>query len=383
MIGAEPDPPYDRPPLSKGYLRGEEDFSHIQSRPESEYSKYAIELRKSTRVSAIEAGRQMVQLDSGEQLSYSSLIVATGGRNRRPQIPGIDLEGVFQLRKREDSDRIHEAANSGGRAVVIGMGFIGSEVTASLRMLGCEVSAVELEQWPLARALSEEVGRELGEMHRAHGVELVLGDGIESFLGADGLLRSVRTRSGRVLDCDFAVIALGIEPEVDLLKAAGADIDNGVLVDERCRTSLPSVFAAGDCANRIHPLFGRRMRIEHWNNADRMGRFAGRNAAGRDLVFDDVPSFWSDQYDEKIEYIGHHVHFDRMVVRGDLAARKFFGFYVENDIIQAVVAMGYSDAIVEPVEKVIRYRHPIPDERLSDDPVQMAQMIKQLRGELS
>jgi 3-phenylpropionate/trans-cinnamate dioxygenase ferredoxin reductase subunit len=334
-------------------------------------------------VSAIEAGRQIVQLDSGEQLSYSSLIVATGGRNRRPQIPGIDLEGVLQLRRREDSDRIREAANSGGRAVVIGMGFIGSEVAASLRMLGCEVSAVELEQWPLARALSEEVGRELGGMHRAHGVELVLGDGIESFLGADGRLRSVRTRSGRVLDCDFAVIALGIEPEVDLLKAAGADVDNGVLVDERCRTSLPTVFAAGDCANRIHPLFGRRMRIEHWNNADRMGRFAGRNAAGRDLVFDDVPSFWSDQYDEKIEYIGHHVHFDRMVVRGDLAARKFFGFYIENDIIQAVVAMGYSDAIVEPVEELIRYRHPFPDERLSDDPVQMAQMIKQLRGELT
>jgi 3-phenylpropionate/trans-cinnamate dioxygenase ferredoxin reductase subunit len=383
LIGAEPDPPYDRPPLSKGYLRGEEDFSHIQSRPESEYAKYEIDLRKSTRVAAIEAGRRVVRLDSGEQLSYSSLIVATGGRNRRPRIPGIDLDGVLQLRRREDSDRIRQAAKSGGRAVVIGLGFIGSEVTASLRMLGCEVAAVELERWPLARALSEEVGRQLAEMHKAHGVELVLGDGVDSFQGTDGRLRSVRTTSGRVLNCDFAVIGLGIEPEVDLLKAAGADIDDGVLVDERCRTSLPSVFAAGDCANRIHPLFGRRMRIEHWNNADRMGRFAGRNAAGKDKVFDDVPSFWSDQYDEKIEYIGHHVHFDRMVVRGDLAARKFFGFYIENGIIQAVVAMGYSDAIVEPVEKLIRYRQPIPEERLSDDPVQMAEMIEHLRSELS
>jgi len=373
LIGAEPDPPYDRPPLSKGYLRGEEDFSHIQSRPDA---KYEIDLRKSTRVAAIEAGRRVVRLDSGEQLSYSSLIVATGGRNRRPRIPGIDLDGVLQLRRREDSDRIRQAAKSGGRAVVIGLGFIGSEVTASLRMLGCEVTAVELERWPLARALSEEVGRQLAEMHKAHGVELVLGDGVDSFQGTDGRLRSV-------LNCDFAVIGLGIEPEVDLLKAAGADIDDGVLVDERCRTSLPSVFAAGDCANRIHPLFGRRMRIEHWNNADRMGRFAGRNAAGKDKVFDDVPSFWSDQYDEKIEYIGHHVHFDRMVVRGDLAARKFFGFYIENDIIQAVVAMGYSDAIVEPVEKLIRYRQPIPEERLSDDSVQMAEMIEHLRSELS
>src|SRR5438445_3330526 len=152
LIGAEPDPPYDRPPLSKGYLRGEEDFSHIQRRPESEYAKYEIDLRKSTRVAAIEAGRRVVRLDCGEQLSYSSLIVATGGRNRRPRIPGIDLDGVLQLRRREDSDRIRQAAKSGGRAVVIGLGFIGSEVTASLRMLGCEVTAVELERWPLARA---------------------------------------------------------------------------------------------------------------------------------------------------------------------------------------------------------------------------------------
>lgn len=325
----------------------------------------------------------MVRLETGEELPYSSLIVATGGRNRRPQIPGMDLDGVLQLRRREESDRIRQAAKSGGRAVVTGLGFIGSEVTASLRMLGCQVTAVGLERWPLARALSEEVGHQLAEMHKAHGVELVLGDGIESFQGAGGRLRSVRTKSGRVLNCDFAVIALGIEPEVDLLKAAGADIDNGVLVDEHCRTSLPSVFAAGDCANRVHPLFGRRMRIEHWNNADRMGRFAGRNAAGKDQVFDDVPSFWSDQYDEKIEYIGNHVHFDRMVVRGDLAARKFFGFYIENEIIEAVVAMGYSDAIVEPVEKLIRYRHPIPDERLTDDAVEMAEMIKRLRPGLS
>lgn len=375
LIGAEDDPPYDRPPLSKGYLRGEVTFGDLPFRPESEYEKNAIELRTGVQVGAIDPRRGTVKLVAGGELPYSSLIVATGGRNRRPPIPGIDLDGVLQLRRRAESDRIREAAKSGGRAVVVGLGFIGSEVTASLRMLGCEVAAIELEQWPLARVLGKEVGLQLAEMHRAHGVELALGDGVESFEGAAGRLAAVRTKSGRRLACDFAVVALGIEPEVDLLRAAGADIDNGVLVDERCQTSLPGIFAAGDCANRIHPLFGYRIRTEHWNNADRMGRFAGRNAAGKNQVFDDVPSFWSDEYDENIEYVGHHVRFDRLVVRGELAARRFFGFYIENDIVQAVVAMGYLDAIVEPLEKLIRHRRPIADGLLSNDPEKLAELV--------
>src|SRR5579859_1768318 len=239
LIGAEEDPPYNRPPLSKGYLRGEEKLDDIQSRQESEYAKQSIELRKAVRVGAIDPGRRTVHLAGGEVLSYSSLIVATGGRNRRPPIPGIDLDGVLQLRRRAESDRIREAARSGGRAVVVGLGFIGSEVAASLRMLDCEVAAVELEQWPLARVLGTEVGIRLAEMHKAHGVELALGDGVESFEGVSGKLTAVRTRSGRRLACDFAVVALGIEPEADLLEAAGAAIENGVLVDERCQTSLP------------------------------------------------------------------------------------------------------------------------------------------------
>jgi 3-phenylpropionate/trans-cinnamate dioxygenase ferredoxin reductase subunit len=375
LVGAEADPPYNRPPLSKGYLRDEETFADIQCRPESDYTKHTIELRKSVQVEAIDPGRGRVRLEGGEELPYSSLIVATGGRNRRPPIPGIDLDGVLQLRSRVESDRIREAAKSGGRAVVVGLGFIGSEVTASLRMLGCQVTAIELEQWPLARVLGADVGLQLAEMHKAHHVELALGDGVESFEGEAGKVIAVRTKSGRRLACDFAVVALGIEPEVHLLEAAGAEIDNGVLVDERCQTSLPGIFAAGDCANRLHPLFGHRIRTEHWNNADRMGRIAGRNVAGKNQVFDDVPSFWSDQYDENIEYVGHHVRFDRLVVRGDLAARRFFGFYIKDDVVQSVVAMGYSDAIVEPLEKLIRHRQPIPEERLSDDAVQIAELL--------
>jgi 3-phenylpropionate/trans-cinnamate dioxygenase ferredoxin reductase subunit len=242
-------------------------------------------------------------------------------------------------------------------------------------MLGCQVTAIELEQWPLARVLGADVGLQLAEMHKAHHVELALGDGVESFEGEAGKVIAVRTKSGRRLACDFAVVALGIEPEVHLLEAAGAEIDNGVLVDERCQTSLPGTFAAGDCANRLHPLFGHRIRTEHWNNADRMGRIAGRNVAGKNQVFDDVPSFWSDQYDENIEYVGHHARFDRLVVRGDLEARRFLGFYIKDDVVQSVVAMGYSDAIVEPLEKLIRHRQPIPEERLSDDTVQIAELL--------
>jgi len=367
LIGAEADPPYNRPPLSKGYLRGEEQFDEVRSRPDGEYNKQGVELRTGVQAVAIDAGSKTVRLADGDEVKYTSLVVATGGRNRRPKIPGIDLDGVLQLRARADSDRIRDAARTAGPAVVVGLGFIGSEVAASLRTIGCEVTAIEAEKWPLARVLGEDVGQRLAAMHRSNGVELVLGDGVEAFEGDGGKLNAVRTKSGKRLPCGFAVVGLGIEPELGLLEAAGAKLDNGVLVDEFCRTSIPGVVAAGDCANRHHPLFERRMRLEHWNNADRMGTVAGANVAGKKQAFDDVPSFWSDQYQEKIEYVGHHDRFDRLVFRGDVAGRHFFGFYIAADIVQAVVTMGYSDDIVEPLEKLIRYRKPIPDNRLADE----------------
>jgi 3-phenylpropionate/trans-cinnamate dioxygenase ferredoxin reductase subunit len=305
--------------------------------PAAYYAEHGIDLRLGVRASAIDPTRKVVALEGGEEVSYDRLLVATGGRNRPLTTPGGNLPGIFQLRTVEDCDRIRASAKPGRRAVVVGLGFIGSEVAASLRQMGLEVSAVEGHPVPLARIFGPEVGAVLAEIHREKGVELVLGDAVAAFEGADRVQR-VRTRKGRVLECDLVVAGIGIVPNTELLAAAGAAMDNGVLVDEHCRTSLPDVYAAGDVANHLHPIFGR-LRVEHWNNGDRQGRAAGRAMLGRTEPYDYLHSFWSDQYEHVIEYVGFAATWDRLVFRGDPARRKFLGFYVKDGIVRAAVGL--------------------------------------------
>src|SRR6266849_10941279 len=295
LVGAESHRPYNRPPLSKGYLRGQEKLEDQLVNPAAYYAEHDIELRLGTRATVIDPGRKTVELSDHAELAYDKLLVATGGRNRTLSVPGADLPGIFQLRTVDDCDRIRAAARPGARAVVIGLGFIGSEVSASLRQLGLEVAAVEGHRVPLARVLGDEVGEVLAGIHREKGVELVLEDAVAAFEGA-GRVERVRTGKGRVLDCDFVVAGIGIVPNAELLAAAGAAVDNGVLVDEHCRTSLPDVYAAGDLANHLHPLFGR-LRGEHWNNGYRQGRAAARAMLGGPEPYDYLHSFWSDQYE--------------------------------------------------------------------------------------
>ena len=352
LIGAEPHLPYGRPPLSKTYLRGEGGFEDWVVKPEAEYGSQGVETMVSTSVTLVDPHRHRVVLDRGEDIEYTRLVLATGGRNRTLPIPGHDLPGVLSLRTVEDADSIRETARRSRRAVVAGLGFIGSEVAASLRTMGLEVVAVGSESLPLQRVFGAEVGRVLATMHRDHGVELVLGEQVTAFEGS-GRVERVRTRSGRILECDFVVTGFGILPNVELLERAGAQVDNGVLVDEYCRTSLPDIFAAGDVANRYHPLFGQRLRLEHWNNGDRQGRIAGRNVAGRKDVYADIPSFWSDEYQDQIEYVGHHTVFDQLVVRGDTSRREFYAYYLFEGLVRAVGAMGHGDEIVPELEQQI------------------------------
>jgi len=279
LIGAEAQLPYNRPPLSKGYLRGQERFEDQLVKPAGYYAEQRIELRLGVRATAIDAEKKLVALEGGEQIAYDRLLVATGGRNRPLALPGGNLENVFQLRTVEDCDRIRAVIRRGRRAVVMGFGFIGSEVSASLRQLGVEVAAVEGSRVPLARVLGEEVGQVLASIHREQGVELLAEDSVEAFEGS-GRVERVRTRKGRVLECDMVVAGIGIVPNTELLAAAGAQVDNGVLVDARCRTSLPDVFAAGDVTNHWHPIFGR-LRVEHWNNGQRQGRAAAGSMLDR------------------------------------------------------------------------------------------------------
>lgn len=377
LIGAESQPPYNRPPLSKGYLRGEERFEDQLVKPSDYYAEQHIGLRLGIRATAIDPKRKVIGLDGGEEIPYDRLLVATGGRNRTLSAPGADLQGILQLRTVEDCDRIRAAARAGGRAVVVGLGFIGSEVAASLRQLGVRVAAVEGHPVPLARVLGPEVGEVLAGIHREKGVELVLEDSVAAFEGA-GRVERVLTKKGRILECDLVVAGIGIMPNTELLAAAGAAVDNGVLVDERCRTSLPDVFAAGDVANHLHPIFGR-LRVEHWNNGYQHGRAAARSMLGSTQPYDYLHSFWSDQYEHLIEYAGFAADWDRLVFRGRPESRKFLGFYLKDGIVRAAVGLNRggdpedpkADGELKVVADLIRRRAPVDAAKLADEDVDL------------
>ena len=377
LIGDEGQPPYNRPPLSKGYLRGQERFEDQLVHPVAYYAEHDIQLRLGIRVTGIDPARKLVELEGGEHVGYDRLLVATGGRNRALSVPGADLDGIFQLRTVEDCDRIRAAARSGRRAVVIGLGFIGSEVTASLRQLGVEIAAVEGHPVPLARILGKEVGEVLAAIHRDHGVELVLEDSVAAFEGA-GRVERVRTEKGRRLECDLVIAGIGIAPNSELLAAAGAAVDNGVLVDERCGTSLPDIYAAGDVANHLHPIFGR-LRVEHWNNAFQQGRAAARSMLGREEPYDYLHSFWSDQYEHVIEYVGFAASWDALIFRGRPESRKFLGFYLQEGIVRAAVGLNRGGDPEDPkaeselklVARLIRDRVRVEPAKLADEDVDL------------
>ncbi|HEY7206257.1 MAG TPA: FAD-dependent oxidoreductase [Methylomirabilota bacterium] len=337
LIGAERHLPYNRPPLSKGYLRGQDRFEDQLVNPAAFYKDQRISVRLGAPATAIDATRKTVTLDGGEAVPYDRLLVTTGGRNRTLTTPGAELPGIFQLRTVDECERIRAVATAGRRAVVVGMGFIGSEVAASLRQLGVEVTAIEGHPVPLARVLGPEVGRVLAAIHREKGVELVVEDTVAAFEGG-GRVERVRTKKGRTLPCDFVVAGIGIVPNVELLAAAGAGVDDGVLVDEHCRTSLPDVYAAGDVANHLHPIFGR-LRVEHWNNGFQHGRAAARAMLGDPAPYDYVHTFWSDQYEHTIQYVGFAAEWDRVVFRGQPSGRKFLGFYLKDGVVRAAVGL--------------------------------------------
>ena len=377
LIGAEPQLPYNRPPLSKGYLRGQDRFEDQLVNPADYYAQHEVNLRLGVRATSVDPQRKVVSLERGEEVPYDRLLVATGGRNRSLTTPGADLPGIFQLRTVEDCDRIRAVARPGARAVVIGLGFIGSEVSASLRQMGLAVTAIEGQPVPLARVLGVEVGAVLGEIHREKGVELVMEDGVAAFEGA-GRVERVRTKRGRILACDLVVAGIGIVPNSELLAGAGAAVDNGVLVDALCRTSLPDVFAAGDVANHLHPLFGR-LRVEHWNNGFQQGRAAARTMLGGTQPYDYVHSFWSDQYEHLIEYVGFAARWDRVVFRGDPGSRKFLGFFLQDGTLRAAMGLNRggdpddpkTDGELKRVAKLIRARVLVDPQRLADEGLEL------------
>jgi 3-phenylpropionate/trans-cinnamate dioxygenase ferredoxin reductase subunit len=377
LIGAEPELPYNRPPLSKGYLRQQERFEDQLVKPAAFYAEQRIELTLGVRATAIDAAQRVVVLATGERVAYDRLLVTTGSRHRPLSLPGASLAGVFQLRTVEECDRIRAATRRARRAVVVGLGFIGCEVSASLRQLGIEVAAVADARVPLARVLGDEVGGVLGDIHRDHGVELVLEDAVAAFEGADRVER-VRTRQGRILEADMVVAGIGIVPAAELLAAAGAEVEDGVLVDARCRTSLPDVFAAGDVTNHLHPVFGR-LRVEHWNNAYRQGQAAARSLLGAEQPYDYVHTFWSDQYEHVLEYVGFARSWDRLVFRGRPERRAFLAFYLQGGVLQAVAGLDRGGDPEDPqgageltaAVSMIRHRVRVDPARLADEDIDL------------
>jgi 3-phenylpropionate/trans-cinnamate dioxygenase ferredoxin reductase subunit len=338
LAGAEAELPYERPPLSKKYLSGAQPFDKALVRPAAVYEEREIELVLGTPVESVDARERALVLADGRRIRADRLLIATGGRNRRPPIPGLDLPGVHDLRTRADSDAVRAELRPGLRAAVVGMGFIGSEVAATLRTAGVEVVALEAFAVPLERVLGPAVGAAIASLHRANGVELVLGDGVASLEG-DDRVRRVRTASGRTVECDLVVVGLGIEPNTELVEGAGVAVDDGVVVDELCRTSVEGIYAAGDVARHRHPVFGTHVRVEHWLNAIEQGGAAARSMLGNGAPYAELHWFWSDQYDANLQYAGHHRDWDELVVRGSLEERRFVGYYVRDGVPHAAVAL--------------------------------------------
>lgn len=334
LIGREAGVPFGRPPLSKTYLRSEEDLDGWYVKPPGWYDDHDVERLQSS-VSAVDVDARVVVLESGQELEYQRLLLATGGRNRRLTVPGAELRGIHQLRTVAECDAIKHEARPNRSAVVVGMGFIGCEVAASLTQLGVRVTAIFPDRAPLEKVLGEELGAAFAAIHQEKGVELRPQDQITRFEGAERV-ESVVTANGLRVACDFVVAGIGIEPEVPSFRGQPLAQSNGVLVDSRCQASAPDVYAAGDVANHLHPLFGR-VRVEHYNNGEQMGRAAARSMLGSTVAYEYIHTFWSDQYEHKLEYAGHATKWDQFVVRGSVEERKLVGFFLlEGQVLAAV-----------------------------------------------
>jgi 3-phenylpropionate/trans-cinnamate dioxygenase ferredoxin reductase subunit len=373
LIGAEHERPYERPPLSKDYLRGEVDRETVYVHPEGFYAEHDIELRLGRTAVSLNATGSELALDDGERLRYDRLLITVGAEPRRLSIPGGKLDGVIYLRSVEDCGALRDRLDRGGAVVVIGAGWIGAEVAASARQRGLGVTVIEPASVPLERVLGAEVGAIYRDIHVDHGVQMLLGTGVEAFEG-DQAVERVRTSDGRELECDFVVVGVGVRPRAALAAQAGLAVDNGVLVDEHLQTSAPGVFAAGDVANAHHPFYGERIRVEHWANALHQGPVAARSMLGQSAGYDRVPYFFSDQYDVGMEYAGYARSWDRVVFRGDPASREFIAFWLTGDRVVAGMNVNVWD-VIDPIQRLISERVAVDDGRLADPDVPLEQLV--------
>jgi 3-phenylpropionate/trans-cinnamate dioxygenase ferredoxin reductase subunit len=323
-------------------------------------------------VESIDAGEGAVVLGGGDRLGYDRLLIATGAEPRRIPVAGADLDGVHVLRTVEDSDTLRGVIEGGGRLVVIGGGWIGCEAAASARQKGMDVTLIESLDLPLLRVLGPDLGAFYRDVHQGQGVEMLLGAGVEAIEGT-GRAERVRLAGGRTIDCAAVLVGIGVAPRTAVVDGV-ADVDNGILVDAGLRSSAKGILACGDVANVDHPLFGKRVRVEHWANALTQGPVAAQSMLGQDVSYDKVPYFFSDQYDVGMEYAGlHDPNADELVLRGDMGSREFVAFWVRGDRLMAGMNVNVWD-VSDPIQELVRSGAPVDRARLSDPDVPIDQV---------
>jgi 3-phenylpropionate/trans-cinnamate dioxygenase ferredoxin reductase subunit len=364
LVGAERHLPYERPPLSKAVLAGEAAPETTYLCKPDEYRALDLDFRAQARVARIDRAAKQVELAGGERIAYDQLILATGGSARRLPVPGGNLPGVLYLRTIEDSAAIRAALGPGQRLAVIGGGWIGLEVAATARRMSTSVVVVEALDRVCARSVSREISEFLRARHERAGVELRLGVGVEAIEREDRRF-VVRLSDGTALDAGAVLVGIGLDPEVALARAAGLAVDDGIVVDERCRTSDPDIYAAGDCANVPLPCLGRRVRLESWANAQNQAIVAAKAALGQDVRYDELPWFWSDQYDINLQMLGLPARWPQPVVRGDPSSGSFSHFYLDEGRIVAAVSVNAARDL-RAAKKLIQTRKPVSARSLAD-----------------
>jgi 3-phenylpropionate/trans-cinnamate dioxygenase ferredoxin reductase component len=375
LIGAEDQLPYERPPLSKGYLLGKDARDSIFVHDEAWYAEHNVDLRRGTTVTSIDRSSHRVTLDGGESVPYEKLLISTGASPRRLDIPGSDLDGVHYLRTVGDSERLSAALRSGGQVVIAGGGWIGLETAAAAREYGCEVTILEPESGVLRRALGPELGEVFADLHRSHGVTFRFGESLSEVTGSGGAVTGAISSSGDELPARTVIIAVGVTPNTGLADEAGLEVDNGIVVDQGLRTPDPDIFAAGDVANAFNTLLGRRIRVEHWGNALASGPIAARSMMGRDATYDWVPYFFSDQYDLGMEVAGlpDPGTYDDVVYRGDKDTLEFIAFWLADRVVVAGMNVNVWD-VNEDIQALIRSGAAVDLARLQDPDIPLTDL---------
>ena len=377
ILSSEEDPPYHRPPLTKGFLRGEVERDGTYVRPAEEYEDEVVELRLGVRAERIDPEKHVVVLEGGDEVPYATLVLATGARPRPLPLPGADLVGVHTYRFLSDAATVRTAAEEAHAAIVVGGSFIGAESAASLRLRGLDVTLVEMGPRLMPQLGSAVLSDELADLYREQGVEVLLETELAELTGNGKLLTGARTKDGTTVEGYLAIVGIGVVPNVELAEDAGAEVDNGVVVDERFRTSLADVYAIGDVARYPDSTSGRLRRIEHWSSANAQGGHLGRQLAGSRAAYDELPVFFTQLFDKKFQVLGDPESATESVVRGSLADGRFVGFQLtgEGQLVGAVVHGEPAD-VVEELKTVIRERPVIDDPvRLADENVRPAEAV--------